>query len=262
MGYKLDLQKPLTLNSKIQWLKLNERSNLHTICADKYKVRNFIKKTLGEEYLIPLFFVTKDVNKITPENLPSTPFIIKTNHDSGTYFIVKDKSNQDWNEIKKALKSSLKNNYYYKGKEWQYKNIDPCIIVEKLLQTSEGTIPSDLKFHCFNGKVTFIQVDIDRKTNHRRSLFDINWNLLDFQIHYPKGGYVKKPDSLDKLIEFSEKISKNFTLARVDFYEVNNKIFFGEITFHPESGFGNISPIEWDYKLGDLLELPIENYGL
>lgn len=254
----LNLKNPKTFNEKIQWLKLNDRTPLHTLCADKLKVRDYIKELLGEKYLIPLFLSTKNVEDITPDNLPNYPVIIKTNHDSGTYFIIKNKENQNWEEIRAKLSKSLKTNYYSAGREWQYKNIEPFIIVEKLLLTNDLKIPQDLKFHCFNGKVKFIQVDIDRQDNHRRSLFNTEWDLLNFGLCYPSGISIEKPKNLELLLLLAEKIASKFDFSRIDFYELGDKIYFGEITFHPESGFGVFYPEEKDLEYGDLLKLPID----
>ena len=132
LGYKLNLQNPVTLNEKIQWLKLNDRTKLHTKCADKYAVREYVKEKIGEQYLIPLLYQTENHKDITDINMPDEPFIIKTNHDSGGVVIVKDKSSINWKQVQKELSLSMKNNYYYPGREWQYKNIKPSIVVEKL----------------------------------------------------------------------------------------------------------------------------------
>ncbi|WP_043706743.1 ATP-grasp fold amidoligase family protein [Tenacibaculum ovolyticum] len=252
---RLNLIEPRTFNEKLQWLKINDRTELHTKCADKFLVREYIKKQIGEKYLVPLIFSTKNVKEISPEKLPDFPFIIKTNHDSGTYFIVRNKSEVDWVKVRKKLKKALSLNYYYQGREWQYKNITPCIIVEKLLYTDNGKVPQDLKFHCFNGGVKFIQVDIDRETNHRRSLFDKDWNLLDFGLHYPRGNVVEKPKRINDLIELVEKLSENFHFVRIDFYELDSMIYFGEITFHPGSGFEKFDPKNKDLEYGNVLKL-------
>lgn len=258
-GVKLNLKNPISFNEKLQWLKLNDRTELHTLCADKFGVRDYIKKEIGEEYLIPLVFDTENVLEINDTNMPDFPVIIKTNHDSGSYFILKDKKQQDWIKIRKELKKALARNYYYLGKEWQYKNIKPRVIVEKLLIAKDGSLPNDFKFHCINGKVAFIQVDINRQLEHSRNIYDINWELLDMTYVYKRGGNIEAPKKLIKMIQLAEKISSKFHFARVDFYEVDCQVYFGEITFHPESGFGQIIPEKWSYKFGNMLNLP--SYG-
>ena len=255
-GKILNLKSPKTFNEKIQWLKINNRTDLHTQCADKFLVRKYVKNVIGEEYLIPLVFNTKNVNDVQPKILPNYPVIIKLNHDSGSYFIIRDKKNQNWDNIRSKLLKSLNRDYYILGREWQYKNIKRIIIVEKLLIDNSGKTPKDFKFHCFNGEVKFIQVDIDRENNHKRNMYDLEWNLLDFEFNYKKGIQVKKPLKLNELIILAKKLSSKFIFARVDFYEVNGNIYFGEITFHPESGFGKFYPKSKDLEYGQILKLP------
>ena len=255
----LNVSQPKSFTEKIQWLKLYDRSDLHTLCADKLAVRDYISKTIGSEYLIPLIFNTKTSDDITKEIIPNYPVIIKPNHDSGTYFIIKNKYEHDFKKIRKTLKESLKKNYYFLWREWQYKNITPEIIVEKLLQQKNGKIPYDYKFHCSYGELLFIQVDLDKETNHKRNLYDHEWNLLPFEFTYPNGKKTKKPDNLNKMIELAKKISNEFIFARIDFYEVDKKVFFGEITFHPGAGFVKFTPCEWDLKIGEKIILPNSN---
>lgn len=271
MGYDLDLNNPRTLNEKIQWLKLYNRTPLHTICADKIAVRDYVADRVGAEYLVPLILVTENVNDINYENLPEEPFIIKTNHDSGSYKIVKDKNDiNDWNELRRFFSKSLKSNFYYKSKEWQYKNIPPKILVEKLLITKNGRIPEDYKIHCFKGEPKYIQLDVDRgKPNHSRNWYDINWKRTQF--HWstklktggetlPNNLNIPRPSTLDVMIELARVLSDAFPYVRVDFYSLDDtKVYFGEITFNHDSGFRPIIPKEWDYKLGELVTLPVDN---
>jgi hypothetical protein len=257
LGYKLNLNNPKTLNEKIQWLKLYDRTPLHTLSADKYAVRDYIKKKIGPEYLIPLFLKTNKPEEINVANLPDEPCIIKTNHDSGGGIFVKDKNNLDYKKTRMLLKRRLGKNYYWAKKEWQYKNIKPCIIVEKLLKDEKGKIPSDYKFHCFNGKLVFIQVDLDRATDHKRNLYNYKWDFLDFKWIYENGEVEERPQEFEKMKALAEKIAKDFIYVRVDFYNIGKEIYFGELTFHSESGFGRFTPQEWDLKLGQKLVLPI-----
>lgn len=268
LGYNINLKSPQTLNEKLNWLKLHDRKPLYTQCADKYAVRSYIKEKIGEEYLVPLFFMTQNPKDITFDALPDEPCVIKTNHDSGGVHIVKDKKQVNFSQLQKKLKKSLKRNYYYRSKEWQYKDIEPKIIVEKLLMGVNGELPSDYKIHCFNGKVEFIHIDFDRFTDHKRIWFDKNWEVMPFYWFVKKEYYpgiklvnpedVIKPDQLDKMIELSEILSKQIPYVRIDWYINQNKIYFGEITFHHDSGFVPIYPKEWDVKLGQLLTLPTQ----
>ena len=255
LGYDLNLENPKTFNEKIQWLKLNDRKPLHTLCADKYAVREYIKEKIGEQYLVPLVYHTDNPADIVPENLPDLPCIIKTNHSNGGAIIVKDKSKIDWKHVQRKLARSLKSNFYYHTKEWQYKNIQPRIIVEKLLLDKNLNIPFDYKFHCFNGRLLFIQVDIDRYIDHKRNIYDPDWNFMDFQLKYENGDDVEKPDMLNKMKSLAEILAKDFRYIRVDFYNLGSEVYFGELTLHPGSGFETFTPPEWDRKWGDKLIL-------
>lgn len=267
MGYFPDLNNPELFTEKIQWLKLNDRTKLHTICADKYLVRNFIKEEIGYEYLIPLSFQTYNAKDLTPGNLPDYPCIIKANHDSQGAIFVYDKSKINWKSTQQYFKKKLKTNYYYLEKEWQYKNIRPCLIVEKLLLDKNGNIPYDFKFYCFNGIAKLIQIDKDRgKKIYTRHWYDRQWiqqktngyiNNLVIRKGNNSSIQIKKPIYFNRMIEFSEKIAKRFDFVRVDWYEIEGKLYFGEITFHPGGGFDGLVTEAWDKKYGKLLNLNI-----
>lgn len=258
-GKKLDLNNPKTFNEKLQWLKLNDRRKIYTICADKYAVREYIKNKIGEEYLIPLELVTNNPKDINPENIPDYPVIIKSTHASGRYIFVKDKSKIDWVDIRKTMKKWLKENYYYKLREWQYKDIPPAIIVEKLLVDKNGVIPRDVKIHCFNGNIEFIEVHEGRLTEHTKTHYDEKWNILNFKSYFKEGKPSDPPKNFDKMKEVAKILSKEFYYVRVDLYELEGKIYFGELTFHPGSGFKSYDPQEQDLILGQKLILPITN---
>jgi hypothetical protein len=261
-GYPLNFENPQTLNEKLQWLKLHDRRAIYTTLADKYAVRNYIKENFGEEVLIPLLFHTNDSQSIIPENLPDQPFIIKANHDSGSYVIVRDKSEINWDRVRTDFKWWLSLNYYWIDREWQYKEIKPCIIVEKLLLDKNGKIPNDFKVHCFNGKVEFIYVSVDREGANKRAIYDSNWNPLPFTWANKfkdksklQGATTEPPVTLDRMIAIAEKVAQLFAYVRVDFYEVEGVLYFGEITQCHGGGFDQMRPIEWDYKYGELLKI-------
>jgi len=256
-GRELDLENPQTLNEKINWLKLNDRSPLHTKCADKFTVRHYIADKIGEEYLIPLLYHTANPYDLVAENLPDEPFIIKTNHDSGGVFIVRNKSKLDYRKAQLDFKRFLNKNYYQESKEWQYKDIEPRILVERLLLNKEGKIPFDYKMHCFNGKLNFTQVDLDRQENHTRNLYDREWEFIPCQWKYKNGRQLERPSNYEKMKRLAEDIAKDFIYVRVDFYSVQNQIYFGELTFHSESGLSKFDPPEYDLILGKQLNLPI-----
>jgi hypothetical protein len=262
-GYELDLENPITLNEKMQWLKLHDRNPLNTLCADKLAVREYVAQKAGKEVLIPLLFHTSDYREIKPENLPDIPFIIKATHTAGTNHIVWDKNKADWRRIRKDCRWWLHKNYYYPEKEWQYKNIKPQIVVEKLLTNAQGEIPSDYKLHYFNGRFGCLQVDIDRFTNHKRNFYDEDWRLLPFtwSIHengkpvWDNGRPIEKPEKLREMISLGEKLAAPFRYARIDLYLHDQKIFFGEITFHHGGGFEHFEPFDWDKSFGEKVSI-------
>lgn len=261
MREDLNLKKPETLNQFIQWMKINDRKPIYTILADKYKVRDYVKDIIGEEYLIPL--VTKfdnendiDISKF--EN--SLPVILKPNHDSGMGVIIRSKSDYDQNEIKKFFKDRLSRSHYSWSKEYQYKNIPRKIVVEELLTDENGKIPNDLKFHCFHGVVEFIYVSIDREGDNYRKIFNRNWEPIemtwcawDDESKF-QGPTIMRPDNLNEMIGIAEKLAKPFPYIRVDLYSVSDKIYFGEFTQHQYSGFCPIRPYSLDRYYGSLLD--------
>ena len=271
-GHKPNLKDPKTLNEKIVWLKLYDRTPLHTQCADKFAVREYVSNKIGEHYLVPLYYHTLDPKDIGPEKLPDTPCIIKANHDSSGGVFVYDKAAINWGEVQKGFEKRLKNNYYWNSQEWQYKNIKPRIIVEKLLQDKNGNIPFDYKLHCFNGKVRMIQVDMGRGTNHHhRNWLNPNWEREPYKWSSPKGNGIytdpsdedpEKPKSLAQMIRLAEILAAPFCYVRVDWYDVDGKLFFGELTFHHDGGMQAILPKIWDERLGSELKLETTKTGI
>ncbi len=264
--FELDLDNPKTLNAKIQWLKLRyNKTDLHTQCADKYESRKFIAEQVGEKYLTELLFQTTDSENLTLENLPQdgTHFIIKANHDSSGGIIVRDINEINIKSLQKRFKHLLSKNYYEYSKEYQYKNIIPRIVVEKLLENKQGKIPNDYKIHCFNGKAKIIYCSIDREGANTRNIYDIDWKPVPFtwinkykDISKVRGADIPKPKNYDEMIEVAEKLASHFPYVRVDIFNNEGDIYVGELTFHHSGGFDVITPIEWDYKLGDMLKLP------
>jgi TupA-like ATPgrasp len=262
-GGKLNLKDPRTLNEKLQWKKIYDKKSIYTLCADKYEVRNYIKKKIGGKYLIPLLHSTNDLSEIHFGKI-SPPFIIKTSHGSGQCIIVRNKDDVHKKIILKKCKKWLKCNHYWIWREPQYKNIKPLILIEKLLLNKKGQIPEDYKFHCFNGKVEFITVNTDRfEKNPKMSFFDANWKLLPFTWCPAENGKpiwginkkIKKPRNLNEMIKISKKLSKNFDYVRVDLYSLDNKIYFGELTLHPGAGLNPFSPDKYDLIYGNKLKL-------
>lgn len=256
-GYLPNLDDPKTFNEKLQWLKLYHRNPLMTVCADKVAVRDFVAERIGSEYLIPCLGVWDNPDDIDFDKLPDK-FVLKVNWGSGQNIIVKDKSKLDLEEAKKKLAHWMqpqKNHYYY-AFEWSYKDIKPKIIAEKYMEElNENLI--DWKIFCNYGKPIFLFLGIDRFKDLRFNFYDTNFNQLPFKQHYKNSDKkIEKPECFDKLLELAEKLTKDFIHARADFYVVNNKIYFGEITFFHFAGLHRFDPPEWDRKLGDLLVLP------
>ncbi len=258
MNKKLDLKKTKTFNEKLQWLKLYNRVSLYTTMVDKYLVKEYVSQKIGKKYIIPTIGVWDDINEIDFTKLPDS-FVMKCTHDSGGLVICKDKSKLDFNNARKKIRNSLNRNYHYLGREWPYKDVKPRIIVEKFMTEEGGADLKDYKIFCFNGEPKIIQVDYDRFTNHKRNIYDTNWNLLDFCLVYPNNRekVINKPQKLEKMIDLAKKLSIDIPFLRVDFYVINEKLFFGEMTFFPETGTGKITPPQWDYKLGEMLKLPV-----
>ena len=246
-----DLDNPNSFAEKITWLKLYNRDELHTECADKYLVRDYVSRMIGEKYLVPLLGTFESLEDFTLETFDKNQtVIVKTNHDSKGGFIVDLTSQYDETKIKSNLAKRLIRNHYYATNEWQYLHIKPKIIVEKFL-TNNGNAVDDFKLYCCNGKVFIIQHDTDRETAHRQNFYDRQWNPLDIQFAATAGNKIERPDNMSEMISLAEKLSPTFIFARIDFYIADSKIYFGEITFHPESGFRSFQPEHWDKKISD-----------
>ncbi len=257
---KIDLNNPKTLNEKIQWLKINDRKDEYTDIVDKYRVRKYISNILGEEYLIPLIGVWDSIDEVNYDNLPEK-FVLKCNHDSKSVYICKDKNDFDFNSVKSIIKKKLKLNGYWYGREWQYKNIKPCIIAEKYMVDESQVELKDYKIMCFNGKADNIMVCYNRNDGHGKyKYFDLCWNELSYnkeEKDFDKDYIIPKPKSLNKMIEIAELLSKDYYFARIDLYDISGKIYFGEITFHPASGFDKDITFETDLLLGEKLNLNV-----
>lgn len=255
----LNLENPIYFNDKLQWLKLYWRDPLASQCADKYRVREIVQERIGEGYLNKLYGVYDSVDEIDIEELPKS-FVLKGTHGSGFNIICKDKNKMDWEAEFRKMRQWLKKDYSLLNQEWVYKDIKPRIICEKYIEQGDGKELRDYRFFCFNGEVKFITVDlsITNKKRTRRNLYDLNWNLIDAEITYPNEKKIKveKPEKLDEMIKISEKLSKDFPHARVDLYNIEGNILFGEITFFHQSGLGIVRPLDFEKKMGSWLHLP------
>lgn len=281
MGEDLHLDNPKTFNEKLQWLKLYDRKPEYTMMVDKYKVREYIKEKLGEEYLIPLLGVWDKAEDIDFDKLPNQ-FVLKCTHDSGGLCICRDKNTFDVKQCKDYLDNRLTHNYYKLWREWPYKNVVPKIIAEQYIDVTQnsplkcGDIISveelqctqgllDYKFMCFSGRVQALFLDIGvvkgsskHAENYYRNVYDREFNLLpvkETRENYPLK--IKMPDNFNQMVEIAEKLSSGMPHVRVDLYNVKGRIFFGEFTFFHGSGLSNFFvPKEWDKIFGDWIELP------
>lgn len=259
MGRTLSLDAPVTFNEKLQWLKLYDRRPEYTVMADKYAVRQHITEKLGEEHLIPLLGVWDDPDDINFDLLPDQ-FVLKCNHNSGLGMcICKDKSKLDIPKVRAQLQKGLQEDYYQKNREWVYKDIPRKIICEKFM-TNGGEELADYKIHNFNGEARFVLVCRDRfsDTGLTEDFFTPQWEHMP--IKRPKlanaSTPIPKPEQLEQMLEFSKLLSKDIPFVRTDFYVIEGKVYFGEITFFPASGMAEFDPPIWDAKFGSWLELP------
>lgn len=257
IGKELDLENPTSFNEKLQWIKLYDRRPLYNTLVDKYAVRQWITEKIGQEYLVPLLGRWDRVEDIDFDSLPNQ-FVLKCNHHSGGVVVCKDKASFNREQAKASLAAQLKKNLYWHGREWPYKDVKPCIIAEQYLEDASGDL-LDYKFMCFNGqpKCSFICSDRFTGKGLHVTFFDLDWNVMPFERHYPsvKEG-LPKPQQYEKMLELATILSKDIPFVRVDFYEVNGKIYFGEMTLFPGCGFEEFTPYSWDEKLGSWIQLP------
>ena len=257
---KSNIEDYQTFNEKLQWLKLYNRNPEYTKMVDKYEAKKYVADIIGQEYIIPTLGVWDKFEDIDFDILPNQ-FVLKPTHTSGDIFICKDKEKINHKKLKKMVNKWLKRNYYFIHREWPYKYIKPRIIAEKYMETNEQKELIDYKFFCFNGNPKVILVCSERfsSDNMCETWFDENWNFLDIiESNHRVNKKIKKPINFSQMMEFSKKLSRDIPFIRVDFYEINGKIYFGELTFFPAAGFEKFEPEEWDKKLGDMLELPKE----
>lgn len=252
-----NLKSPKTYNEKLQWLKLNDIHPEYAEMVDKATAKEYVSRIIGEEYIIPTLGVWDKFDEIDFDKLPNQ-FVLKTTHDSGGVVVVSDKSKFDKEAAKKKLEKSLCNNYFLQHREYPYKGIKPRILAEQFMVDESGTELKDYKFFCFNGKCRMLFVATDRSIGDVKfDFFDEKFNHLPFVQGHPWATKeIKKPAGFDKMIELSEKLSKDFPHVRVDLYDINGKIYFGELTFFHFSGNVPFEPEEWDYKIGEWLVLP------
>ena len=258
-GYDLNLKHPKTYNEKLQWIKLYDRKPEYVLYADKFRVRDYIRETIGEKYLVPLIGMYKSVEEIPWEKLPDR-FVLKCNHASGTNIICQSKAVLDIELAKKKLNLWMKKNAFWGGREWCYKEIEPCIICEEFIETQDGMTPDDYKFMCFGGVPRLIQVHHDRFGNHTLDYYTTEWKKAGLQRIDANlsNKDVERPVQLDEMLSIAERLSKGMYYARIDLFNVNGRVYFGEITMYPTGGFSTFTRYEDDLLLGNYLILPTD----
>lgn len=256
-GYCLDLYNPRTFNEKLQWLKLNNKQPEYTRMVDKHEMKLFVEEKIGGGYTIPTLGIWDSFEEIDFNKLPQQ-FVLKCAHDSGSIIFVPDKEKFDKETAKKYLNRALAINYFWIGREWPYKNAKSKIIAEPYLCDSSEKELKDYKFFCFHGKVKMIQVDFDRFSDHKRNIYNTEWEYMPFAIQYPTvpEQIIERPKCLTEMIRIAEILSEGIPHVRIDFYVINSRPLVGEITFFHGDGMEKFIPKEWDMKFGDWITLP------
>lgn len=258
VGYKLNLNNPKTYNEKLQWMKLHNRKSIYTKMVDKVEAKEFVANIIGEEYIIPTLGVYNSADDIDFDSLPKQ-FVLKCTHDSGGIVVCKDKSRLNIKEAKNKLRKGLRRCYYYQNREWPYKNVPRRIIAEKYMVDESGYELKDYKFFCFDGKVELLFIATDRTKIDEEvkfDFFDANFNHLPIVNGHPNSNkLMTKPKEFEQMKLIAEKLSKGLPHLRVDLYNVNGKIYFGELTFFHFSGMVPFNPMKWDIKLGEMIDL-------
>ena len=257
MGYSLNLKHPVTYNEKLQWLKLHDCKPEYAKLVDKYEVRKYIAERIGEERLIPLLGVWNSFDEIDFSTLPDQ-FVLKPTHTSGDIFICKDKSAIDRAALKRMVDGWMRREYYWLFREAPYRYIRPRIIAEKFMVDESGTELKDYKFFCFDGEPKALFVATDRPFDTRFDFFDMDFNHLPFLNGHPHAVKpIKRPAGFDEMRRIACELSKGFLHVRVDLYDINEKIYFGELTFYHFSGIVPFEPEAWDRVFGDWIKLPV-----
>lgn len=265
VGYPLNLDNPQTFNEKLQWLKLHDRKPIYTTMVDKYEAKAYAASIIGEQYIIPTLGVWDRFEEIDFAKLPER-FVLKCTHDSGGLVICRDKAKLDIDAARAKINGSLKHNYYYKSREWPYKDVKPRIIAEAFMEDpdSPGGL-NDYKLQCFDGKFDNIFVAEGRFSQRgvRYHYFDRDWKYIPYSSHENLNVNaldVLRPKCYEEMIEIAEKLSEGLPQLRVDLYEIEGKVYFGELTFYSQSGFDTTITHEADNILGSKLTLPALDY--
>ena len=261
LGKVLNLKHPTTYNEKIQWLKLYGRTPIDTILSDKFAVKEYISKTIGPQYVIPLLGVWNNFDDIDFDKLPEQ-FVLKCTHDSGGIVICKNKAEFDLEKARRVINRGMKNNFYVFSREKAYRDIPRRVIVEEYREDSKTKELRDYKFFCFDGVPKALFIASDRQVDGEETkfdFFDMDYNHLPFTNGHPNAKVLpEKPVCFDEMKALAAKLSKGLIHVRVDFYEVDGKVYFGEMTYSHWGGMTPFVPEEWDSIFGSWIKLPIE----
>ncbi|UQF24036.1 glycosyl transferase [Vagococcus lutrae] len=257
---RLRLNPPILFSEKIQYIKLYDKNPLYSTLVDKVEVKKYVSKVLGnkDNYIIPTLGVWDSFDQIDFNELPKK-FVLKCNHDSGSYIIVKDKEKLDKNFAKTKLEKALNKNFYEVGREWAYKNVTPKIMAEKYIEDSKTKDLNDYKFYCFNGKVDCVMICTERDSgNTKFYFFDKQWKFKKYNtssLQIDSNFTLPKPEKFDEMITLAEKLSTGLKFVRIDLYYVNGSIYFGEYTLYPLSGYDANLLAETDKYFGSKIDL-------
>ncbi len=260
LGQKLNLENPITYNEKLQWLKLHDHNPMYSTLVDKYAVKKYVSKKIGDRYVIPVLGGPwNDAGEIDFNALPDK-FVLKCNHDCGSVLVCTEKKEFDSSDARKRLNQKLKVDYYLRSREWPYKNVKPCIFAEKYMIDDEEKELKDYKFFCFNGKPEYMFIASDRlkQEETKFDFFDMEYNHLPFTNGHPNAESIpKKPKHFEEMKELAARLSEGIPHVRVDFYEANGDVYFGEFTFYHWGGLMRFVPEEWNQKFGELIDLSL-----
>lgn len=261
-GKELDLENPKTFNEKLQWLKIHDRKPQYTQMVDKYEAKRYVAERIGEQYIIPTLGVWDKFEDIDFDKLPEQ-FVLKCTHDSGGIVICKDKATFDIKKAKRIMNAALKQNFYVWSREWPYKNVPRRIIAERYMEDAETGELRDYKFFCFGGEAKLLFIASERQTGGDQTkfdFFDMEFNHIDVWNGHPNAAQLPaKPRNFEEMRTLAEKLSAGIPHLRVDFYEANGEVYFGELTFCHWSGMKPFKPHKWDEIMGSYIKLPIAN---
>lgn len=259
MGRRLDLNNPKSFSEKLQWLKLYRRRPEYTKMVDKIEAKKYVASIIGNEYIIPTLKMYDSINQVNFDELPKQ-FVIKCTHDSGSVIVCKDKDKLDKKKALEKLNKGLKQNFYYQTREYPYRSVKPRLIAEQYMEDESGYELKDYKIFCFNGqpKMSFVASDRQKEGEDTKfDFYDLEWNHIPVTNGHPCSEHgIAKPQNYDKMLELASKLSQGIPHVRVDFYNINGKIYFGELTFFHWSGLVPFEPEDWDYTFGSYLHLP------